>query len=507
MESCPILKQAKFFFFFFFECPRSTRQDNHYQYIRGLQEKEKIYKKGGCGEVQRTEVITTCWAPDIKPWMVGQVQSIGGSSFIVHRATSAHCQERGRGVFTVDRGTSAHCRRVLLIKSQMHAAGGCTLPWTKEQTLCRRVYLTMDKGTNTLQEGVPYHGQRNKHTAGGCTLPWTKEHSAGGCTLPWTKEQTLCRRVYLYRGQRNKHTLHEGVHYHGQRNTLQEGVPLPWTKEQTHSAGGCTLPWTKEHSAGGCTFTMDKGTLCRRVYLYHGQRNKHTLQEGVPLPWTKEQTHSAGGCTLPWTKEHSAGGCTFTMDKGTNTLCRRVYLYYGQGDECTRCRGVSSLWTREQVYIARGVPYHGLGDKHIHKCTWKRCSLPWTGEQAHIAGRCSLPWTGEQAHTTGRCSLPWTGEQAHTTERCSLPWTGTNTHCMKVFFTMDRGTSAHCRKVFLTVDRGTSAHLQEGVLYHGKGNKHTLQEGVLYCAQGDKRTQPECAFTVERVTNAHCRRV
>ena len=51
--------------------------------------------------------------------------------------------------------------------------------------------------------------------------------------------------------------------------------------------------------------------------------------------------------------------------------------------------------------------------------------------------------------------------------------------------------NTHCRKVFFTMDRGTS----------------TLQEGVLYCAQGDKRTQLECAFIVERVSNAHCKRV
>ena len=50
-------------------------------------------------------------------------------------------------------------------------------------------------------------------------------------------------------------------------------------------------------------------------------------------------------------------------------------------------------------------------------------------------------------------------------------------------------------------------HTERGVLYHGQGNKHTLQEGVLYRAQGDKRTQPEGAIIVERVTNAHCRRV
>ena len=62
--------------------------------------------------MQRTEVITTCWAPDIKPWIVGQVRSIGGCSFIVHRGQAHTAGGGGGGSLPWTRG-------------QAHTAGGC----------------------------------------------------------------------------------------------------------------------------------------------------------------------------------------------------------------------------------------------------------------------------------------------------------------------------------------------------------------------------------------------
>ena len=73
------------------------------------------------------EVITTCWALDVKPWIGKQVHTVCGYSFIVERETSA-CRRRvfiycgyrdkkhnvGGHYFTADREKSACLRRVFL---------------------------------------------------------------------------------------------------------------------------------------------------------------------------------------------------------------------------------------------------------------------------------------------------------------------------------------------------------------------------------------------------------